>query len=1059
MERLNVLLNKCVKSSAILAATLPLVLSGCQDEEFGYSKYDVMDSKYAKEFADSFGDIDPNHTWNTATRASIDVEINFDGAYTVKVYTANPRYPENNSYLVGQFDNVETGAHNFLCDMPSTVECAYVGLIDYEGNRIIEPAPLTMGKSSVVFGIRSMSQTRAVYTGNSPFIYSEASKQEWTLTDLKAPLQTLPEGVNNTGKVAQNFEYVSMGEFTIYPIYSITSNHGEGWGSDFGEKLGIYTYDSWGNVNKNADGTPVVTPIWHMNRGGLTSDNQWNGTGTWYEAHNVTTNEWQQMIWFAQNVAGANETNTVWDDPNSTMRSAFDKIRSAGIRLQIPEGTRFGFALLTDHGYIYSNSLYNKDEGGVGPSNTAPDHIRDTYAATFHDGGNLYLAFEDWGYGAEGHDTDFNDLVLRLLPTGGYNPLIIDKDIDANPILYIVACEDLGGTFDWDFNDVVFGIEHVSGQTEARIKLLAAGGTLPVSLKFYHNSTENDITFGTHSLTDLHAAFGANTEQPVNVDAVGGVDREAIYSNVFSVDANTFNIHDDAKNFRINVQYKDGTSEKNIHIPDFEDKYKAPQAFLISDPTWKWPIEHQNITEKYSDFATWAHDLKSANNWANTSWGLVRENGSIPSYAYNILTQFHKVLTFSGNTVTFPLNKEQMGYDHTYKLVVMVTAEGTATFTDGNGNSFTTLADGSLTPNRYITFTFNPEAVKAIKDSGKDGLMTITFANGVNAEQNLKALFWYEAGAKPNPNLAITSSSALTLKVGDTAQAMYVTDNQETGVMFTSSNPAVATVDQHTGLISAVSVGDATISVTQPESEHFSTATAVSINVRVMNESLLTLTTPTISISTFDDDNQKTAQIGYTTQNNVSAVLFTSIDESIATVDNSGVVTAKKSGTTTIKVRQSGSEYFLEDEKEVKVTVNYRDGYGWRVVFNNADNRTDGRSEETWKSIGVGNNGGIKEVLGWNVSGGVKIIFDYDGIYGINDFYIQSRKSETWTVQLKGNDWMNGASMDNARKLSYTISEQDFNNNFQSSDNTWYSNLFFGGWTAMPKAVYVDHAQ
>lgn len=1056
MERLHVLLGRCVKSSAILAATLPLVLSGCQDEEFGYTKYDVLNSKYAKEFAESFGDIDPNHTWNTATRASIEVEINFDGAYTVKVYTANPRYSENNAYLVGQFDNVEMGSHTFLCDMPATVECAYVGLIDYEGNRMILPAPLSMGKTSVAFG--NKSQTRAVYSGSDPFTFSAAETHEWTLSDLTTPLNTLPEGINNTGKVAQNFEYVSMGEFTIYPIYSITSNHGEGWGADFGEKLGIYTYDNWGNVNTNADGTPKVTSIWHMNRGGVVND-QWDGTGTWYEAHNKNTNAWQNMIWFAQNVAGANETNTVWDDGNSTMRPAFDKIRSAGIRLQIPEGTRFGFALLTDHGYVYSNSLYNKDEGGVGPSNTTPDHIRDTYAATFHDGGNLYLAFEDWGYNAGGHDTDFNDLVLRLLPTGGFNPLIIDKDIDSNPIIYIVACEDLGGTFDWDFNDVVFGIEHVSGQTDARIKLLAAGGTLPVSLKFYHNNAENDITFGIRSITDLHTAFGANTEQPVNVNADGGVDRDAIYSNTFSVDANTFNILDDAKNFRINVTYTDGTSQKEIRIPDFSDKYKAPQAFLISDPTWKWPTEHQNITEKYSEFANWANDLKSAQNWAKTSWGLIREDGAIPSYANNILTQFPDALTFNGNTVTFPIRKDQMGYDHSYKLVVMVTAEGTATFKDGNGNSITALSDGTLTPNRYVTFTLNPDVVKAIKDTSKDGQMTITFANGVNAKQNLKALFWYEAGAKPNPNLAVTSSKDFVMKVGDANQVLYVTDNQEKDVIFTSSNTSVATVDQFTGVITAVAIGSATISVTQPESEHFSTADQININVRVLSDSHLSITTPTLSISSFDDDNKKTAQIGYSTQNNQSAVLFTSSDESIATVSNTGVVTAQKTGTTTIKVRQSASENYFEDEKEVKVTVNYREGYGWRVVFNNAGNRTGGRSEEAWKSIGVGDNGGIKEVLGWNVSGGVKIIFDYDGIYGINDFYIQSRKSETWTVQLKGNDWMNGASMENPRKLTYTISEQDFNNNFQSSDNKWHSNLFFGGWTEMPKAVYVDHAQ
>lgn len=1032
-----------------LGASLLLGFSGCQDEDFGYTKQDIMDSVYARRFTEVFGDVDPNHTWNTASQTAITVDINFEGLYTVKVYTANPRYSENNVYLVGQFDGIEPGTHTFQCDMPATVECAYVGLIDQDGNRMILPAPLTANKAKVSFGNRET--TRTVYTGTTPFIFEAADVHEWTLNDLKTPLQTLPEGVNNTGKVAQNFEYVSMGEFTLYPIYSITSNRGE-YGGEFGEKLGIYTYGNWGDVVTNEDGTPKVTPIWRMNPD--------EGSGSWYEAHNKNTGEWCKMMWFCEvHNLSTNENNTVWDNNTSTMRPSYDKIQSAGIKLNIPPGTRFGFALLTDHGYIYSNSLYNKDEGGIGPNNLTPDHVRDTYAATFHEGGNLYLAFEDWGYGSWGHDTDFNDLVLRLLPSGGYNPLIIDKDIDNNPMLYIVACEDLGGTFDWDFNDVVFGIEHVSGQTNARIKLLAAGGTLPVSLKFYHNGSENDITFGTSNITDLHTAFSAETNQPVNVNAVEGVDRAAIYSNAFTVDANTFNIHDDAKNFRICVTYADGTSQKEIHLPDYADKAKAPQAFLISDPTWKWPNELQNITDKYKDFAGWATDLKNANNWTHTSWGQVREESAIPSNAFNILTQFPLAVDYKNKTATFALSKDQFGEGKTYKLVLMVTEAATSTITDGDGNTFPTLPDGSLTPNRYITFTFNPEVGKAIRESGKDGNLIITFENNVvQNDGKLKALYWYEAGAKPNPNLAVTSEHSVTMKVGTTKQIQYVTDNQESAVQFSSSDNNVIEVDANTGLMTAKATGNVTISVTQRGSEHYSAAGQINVSVLVLDDCHLTVNSQSLNLWTFDDEGAKSAKITYTTSNNASAVLFTSSNESIVTVDNQGNVTPHASGSTTIKVYQGASQYYAEDQVEVTVKVNFRDGYGWRTEMHNAENRTGGRSDEVWKYINVGDQGGIKQLLGWNVSGGVKIIFDYTSIFGINDFFIQSRKeSGVWTKQLKeGENWID-CTMSGDRKLTVTISEQDFNNNFQASDNTWLSNLFFGGWSLAPRAVYVDH--
>ncbi len=862
MERLNVLLNKCVKSGVLLAATLPLVLTGCQDEEFGYTKYDVLNSKYAKEFAESFGDIDPNHTWNTATRASIDVEINFDGAYTVKVYTANPRYSENNAYLVGQFDNVEMGSHTFLCDMPATVECAYVGLIDYEGNRMILPAEVVMGKASVEFGSK---QTRAVYNGTEPFTYGPSTNHViTTINDIRTPLATLPEQVNNTGKVSQNFEYISMGPFELAPIYSITSNQGGRYNYDmsndeknrvFGERLGVYTYDRQGNIVKESDGSIKITWVWHMNRGVLSDDLLSLTSGTWYEAHkkNEDANTWHNMYWFQNNIRynsdaerDARESYCVWS--GSDFKSEYDKIRTQGISLNLPSGTRFGFVLDTDHGNVFSNSSYNLDEGRPSaPDPNVPDHIKDTYAATFHADNNLYLAFEDWGYSSEWHDNDFNDLVLKLIPTGDYHtPLIIDKDVETDPIIYIVACEDLGGTFDWDFNDVVFGIEHVSGQKEARIKLLAAGGTLPIAIKYYgtknDGNTYRDVKFVNLNKTSddnedktryLHHAFGTDHSIPVNVGAQNGVNHDPIYSEKFDVvNPYAFSVLDGASQFIVRVEYDKDHNENTIHVPNFEEKKKVPQAFLIADPKWQWPTEHQKITEKYPEFENWVKNFsdKQNTNWTHTIWGNVREFNAIPSGAANML-DFNAV-QYNGNIATITLSKDddKMSRNSEYKLALMLAEEANAEFWYTPKGGSPTKIDATIAPNgtvqadKLTTFTISSDMVNIIKDSGNNGEVRITFSNP--AEGKVLLANWYKVGTKLPSNIEVLSP--ITLDLNATAALVYTTENQESPVTFTSANNTIVSVDEN-GIVTGRAVTNDTgvaITLRQASSEHYAAAEA-----------------------------------------------------------------------------------------------------------------------------------------------------------------------------------------------------------------------------------------
>jgi len=833
--------------SAILCAAMGaslLALTSCQDEEFGYSFDDVRVGAYNRNFADVFGTVDPEQTWNTATQVSLDVNICFDGEYTIKVYTANPRYPENNAYLAGQYDNVTTGQHLLRCDLPASVEYAYVGLIDAQRNRIILPAQVVKGKASVTFG--SDETTRSLVFGDgttSEWSHSQGEKRVTTLADIKTPLATLPERTNNTGKVSQNFEYVSMGEFEIYPIYSITSNQGSRYGNDrqdalFGERLGIYTYGAWGDVRMDDDtNLPKITWIWHMNRGSI--DENGNLTnGCWYQAHKTNEDDynWHDMYWFENNfwttdqaLQNRREPHCVWQ--NNKFKDGYDKIRTDAIVVNIPAGTRFGFVLDTDHGYVFSNSTYNKDEGN--PNGTELDHLKDTYAATFHTDNTLYLAFEDWGYNDGNHDNDFNDLVMKLQPTGEHiNPLIIDKDTEASPILYIVACEDLGGTFDWDFNDVVFGIEHVSGQTQARVKLLAAGGTLPISLTYESTNRNADITFtdprdGQQTVM-LHAAFGAEDDVPVNVVS-GGFQASATYSDYFRVDADAFSVLDGAADFKVHVKYgkSDNENEKLsvIHVPNYGDKSKSPQAFLIADPKWQWPAEHQNITSLYPEFSTWVGNFQGTSNWTNTLWGTVREINSIPSYATNLFNFINEgAITYNGNVATISLRNGQMEDNASYKLAVLVSDEATAQFLYNNNSQIADAPHGTIIPNKLTTFTISGSVVNAIKSTGQDGKVTLTFAQGTWAEGKLLSVYWYKAGTLVSSNLIVPEANkTINMEVDDVTAIVYTTENQDSPVLFSSSNDVIATVDAN-GNITARAAGDVTITLSQAATEHYQAA-------------------------------------------------------------------------------------------------------------------------------------------------------------------------------------------------------------------------------------------
>ena len=202
-------------------------------------------------------------------------------------------------------------------------------------------------------------------------------------------------------------------------------------------------------------------------------------------------------------------------DPNSLPGDMSDDVlahffKGQGIRVDIEPGTKFGMYLKKTDG-SGSYKFYSESSKNVADTRL---HDKYCYASTFYNGDQMFIGLEDWPNG----DSDLNDLVLAF---SGAKPIIINEEADS----WLMVCEDLGGSFDTDYNDVIFKVEHVSGKTTAKVTAMAAGGTLASYIVL--NNGSNPQVVG-----EIHQMLGAAPEKsgeytPINAtsryDAVGSL--------------------------------------------------------------------------------------------------------------------------------------------------------------------------------------------------------------------------------------------------------------------------------------------------------------------------------------------------------------------------------------------------------------------------------------------------------------------------------------------------------------------------------------------------------
>ena len=184
-------------------------------------------------------------------------------------------------------------------------------------------------------------------------------------------------------------------------------------------------------------------------------------------------------------------------------------------------------------------------------------------------------------------DNNYDDWIVRIVPAK------LKGEEDKNTQRIIV--EDLGSIGDFDYNDLVFDayVYNQNGQTWAKIKLLAAGGTLPVYI------------CGCEEQVEVHNKFGVSTTTMVNTKN-GTVDKNPVEFAIKlkNETSSSFNAND------IEVKVD---NNGNV-IPLTSNVGKAPEKICV-DNSFEWCDEKVNVNTVYKNFSKYVSNPSFGDWW------------------------------------------------------------------------------------------------------------------------------------------------------------------------------------------------------------------------------------------------------------------------------------------------------------------------------------------------------------------------------------------------------------------------------------------------------------
>lgn len=202
----------------------------------------------------------------------------------------------------------------------------------------------------------------------------------------------------------------------------------------------------------------------------------------------------------------------------------------------------------------------------------------------------------------------YTDWIIRI--TKG-EPEVIPSEWD----LRIIA-EDLNATAtegepensDWDFNDVVLDVKFLEGTDNVRIRVTAAGATLPIRIN------------GEDAL-EVHGLYGQPTNIMINTGAAAAGYPNQAYEEKYPA----------AATFERNIPGVDAKFGQNIKIEVYKTvngvekwyeltaKAGEPASKMGVMPDYDYCTERQDIKTRYSNFVAWVATQNPVYWWRNTT--------------------------------------------------------------------------------------------------------------------------------------------------------------------------------------------------------------------------------------------------------------------------------------------------------------------------------------------------------------------------------------------------------------------------------------------------------
>lgn len=645
----------------LLVFALAVFATSCADED-PMTSQEKLENDYLVNWIKTFGLIDPDQDWNMATSVTVTIDHHILRAGgRAELYTSNPmgggRYlgaltdgytsanvdvvngakslyvkikDNEGQFLYSTYLDIIDGAANFYDARSRSIDCSVTVKETFTATRRVGDSSYSLDEAKKVGDTDYWEQVDGVWTNcegetsttqpSGDGVYTQWNKQRL----LKQTFATLDGNSTTTVKEVQIKDMVPIvgkgGKFE-----EIHNNRKDYWNifdrdvifKGTGDPISV-TYQFGGTAYSNVfgyyywedDEDPIAATKYILMEDGRPQENVFLN-----EANNKVESgmAWPGLVSGAssetlENYMVGTKYNLVYFDNQGAHYEFPEDINVAFFMISgqkstgntndgFPETSKYVeymFSSVSDHNKsLFQNFTQAQNSPDANGSYTDLSYDGgEVSAVTYKANGTVVLGFED------GTDKDMNDILMFV---NGVDAEEIPEVIAETPVTnsWLIACEDLGSTGDYDFNDIVFSVSHEVGAENITITPLAAGGIYAANI-FYKNENLGEI----HKL--LNGTEAANGSYPLLNTSSYQKSETTITKTLTGTDFSITNLED----FSIVVTGKDGTITINAPTTG-----TAPQMMCLPG-TWKWPKEYLDIRNAYPGFADWSEN-STTTDWIN----------------------------------------------------------------------------------------------------------------------------------------------------------------------------------------------------------------------------------------------------------------------------------------------------------------------------------------------------------------------------------------------------------------------------------------------------------